>query len=67
MLGHCLMLCKVPLLRLSKMQTLAPEVMNASRRWLPIKPALPVTNTFSISLVFISINQFSFLDASLYL
>lgn len=52
-LSNGLMFITVPLLRLSKTDTLAPCFMRASTRWLPIKPTPPVTNIFSISLAFI--------------
>jgi len=50
LLSHCLMFCRVPAVRLSKTQTLAPLVRRASTRWLPMKPAAPVTKTFFISI-----------------
>ena len=44
LLSHCLMFCRVPLLRLSKTETLIPLVRRASTRWLPTKPAPPITS-----------------------
>ena len=55
--SHGLMFCRVPLVKLSKTQTLAPWVMKASTRWLPMKPDPPVTSTFSVLLAFISVDQ----------
>jgi len=43
LLNPCLMFSKLPLLRLSRTQTLFPRDIRASARWLPMKPAPPVT------------------------